>query len=168
VVYVDIDSVAVAHSQQLLAGNDLATAIQEDVRHPEAILAHPRTRELLDFEQPVGLLLVALLHYVPDDADPYAIVARLCAALCPGSYVAIAHGTSDHGPAGMSEVQKLSRRTSTPTTPRTRADVERFFTGLDLVDPGLVWAPQWRPDLPDDVAERPERSSNYVGVGRKP
>jgi SAM-dependent methyltransferase len=168
VVYVDIDSVAVAHSQQILAGNDLATAIQEDVRHPEAILAHPRTQELLRFDQPVGLLLVALLHYVPDDADPYAIVARLVAALGPGSYVAISHGTADHGPAELGDVQRLSRQTATPTTARPRAAVERFFTGLELVEPGLVWAPQWRPDSPDDMAEHPERSSNYVGVGRKP
>lgn len=168
VVYVDIDPVAVAHSEHILADNDLAAAIQEDFRHPRAILEHSRTRTLLDFDQPVGLLLVALLHYVPDEDDPYAILARVRDVLSPGSYVAIGHATADERPREVDEVQRMSRRTGTPLTARPRAVVERFFTGLDLLAPGLVWAPQWRPDAPDDVGDRPERSANYVGVGRVP
>jgi hypothetical protein len=166
VVYVDIDPVAVAHSQQILAGNDRAVAIQHDVRRPEAILADPQARALLDFDQPVGLLLVAILHYVADQDDPYAVVARLRDALCPGSYMAIAHGTEDEQePEETAEAQRLTRQTTTPMRLRSRAEIEPFFSGLKLVEPGLVWAPQWRPEFPDSV-EAPHRSVNYVGVGR--
>lgn len=166
-VYVDIDPVAVAHSELILAGNDRAAAIREDVRRPEAVLAHPQTRALLDFDQPVGLLLAAVLHYVPDGDDPHALVARLRQALCPGSYIAISHPTADSRPADAQEAVRMTRQTATTARPRSRAEVEQLFTGLELVEPGLVWAPLWRPELPDDdgVAE-PERSVNYVGVGR--
>lgn len=166
VVYVDIDPVAVAHSEQILAGNDRATVIREDLRRPEAILNHPRTRALLDFDQPVGLLLVAILHAIPDHEDPFGIMERLRAGLCPGSHVVIGHGTAESRPAEMGEVAQLTRQTTTPITLRPRSEVERFFAGLDLVEPGVVWAPLWRPESPDDVGEHPERASNLVGVGR--
>jgi SAM-dependent methyltransferase len=167
VVYVDIDPVAVAHSQLILADNDLATAIQMDARRPAEILDHPQTRELLDFDQPVGLLLVAVLHYVPDEDDPHAIVARLRRDLSPGSYVAIAHPTADSRPADARTAVRMTGQTATPARPRPRAEVERLFDGLELVEPGLVWAPLWRPE-PDDEVSEPERSVNYVGVGRVP
>jgi SAM-dependent methyltransferase len=166
VVYVDIDPVAAAHSQQLLAGNDRATAIERDVRDPQAILDDPQTRALLDLDQPVGLLMVAVLHYLPDADDPYAIVSRYRRALCPGSYVAIAHGTEDEQPAGTEEAQRLTRQTRTPLRLRGRAEIEPFFDGLELVEPGLVWAPLWRPDDPADLDEHPQRSVNYVGLAR--
>jgi hypothetical protein len=168
VLYVDIDPVAVAHSQQILADNDRAAAIQRDVRHVEAILSDPQTRSLLDLDQPVGLLMVAVLHYLPDADDPYAIVSRYRQALCPGSYVAIGHPTTDSRPAEAAQVVAMSRQTGTPATGRTRAEIERLFTGLKLLEPGLVWAPQWRPDAPEEVGDQPERSSNYVGVGLVP
>jgi SAM-dependent methyltransferase len=166
VVYVDVEPVAVAHSEQILAGNDGATVIQEDLRHPDAILDHPQAKALLDFDQPVGLLLVAILHAIPDQDDPAALVARLHQALCPGSYVAISHFTADSLPTEVDEVQRLTDRTTTPVTTRSRVRVERFFAGLELVEPGLVWASQWRPDHPQDL-DGPERASLYVGVGRK-
>src|SRR5262245_61809531 len=100
VVYVDIDPVAVAHSQAILTGNDRATAIQADARHPETILAHRRVRELLDFDQPVAVMLVAVLHLVRDD-DPAGIVAALTGAVVPGSYVAISHLTGESRPQDM-------------------------------------------------------------------
>jgi SAM-dependent methyltransferase len=167
VVYVDIDPIAVAHSEQILVGNDRATVIEEDLRHPEAILGHPRTRALLDIQQPIGLLLVSVLHAIPDSDDPVGLVRRLCAALQPGSYVAISHVTADSRPAEMSQAQQLSRQTTTPGTVRSKGQVEQFFSGLELVEPGVVWSPQWRPESPDDVGEHPERMGFYVGVGRK-
>jgi SAM-dependent methyltransferase len=167
VVYVDIDPVAAAHSEQILAGNDRAGIVQEDLRNPQAILNHPTTRELLDFDLPVGLLLVAILHALPDRDDPASIVAQLREALCPGSYLAIGHGTSDSRPQETGELARLTEQTTTPITFRTRPQIERFFVGLDLVEPGLVWAPLWRPESPGDVGEHPERASNLVGVGRK-
>jgi SAM-dependent methyltransferase len=167
VAYVDIDPVAVAHSRSILAGNDRVTVIQEDLRRPDAILAHPDVRALLDLTRPLGVLLVAVLHAIPDADDPSGIVARLREVLVPGSYLVIGHFTDDSQPNVVGEVERLARQTTTPVTPRTRAQVERFFAGFDLVDPGLVWVPQWRPDSPGDVPDRPELATNYVGVGRK-
>jgi SAM-dependent methyltransferase len=166
VVYVDIDPVAVAHSEQILAGNDQAGIVQQDLRDPQAILRHPTTRTLLDFDQPVALLLIAILHAIPDRDDPAGLVARLRDSLCPGSYLAIGHATDDSRPGETGELAQLTRQTTTPITFRSRSQIERFFTGLDLVAPGVVWAPLWHPESPDDVGEHPERSSNYVGVGR--
>jgi S-adenosyl methyltransferase len=168
VVYVDVDPVAVAHSRHILAGNERVVVIQEDLRRPEEILNHPETRRLLDVERPVALLLLAVLHFVTDDEHAYGLVRRLHGALAPGSYVALSHGTADSLPEEASRRWvELFRRTPTPGRPRTYAEVEPFFAGLDPVDPGLVWAPQWRPEHPDEVGERPERSATYVGVGRK-
>jgi S-adenosyl methyltransferase len=167
VVYVDIDPVAVAHSQYILAGNELATVVQEDLRHPDRILAHPEVRGLLDFGQPIALLLLAVLHFIQDADDPAGIVTRLRDALPPGSYLALSHGTAD----GMSEEAKrateLFSRSTTPPATRTHAEVERLFAGFELVEPGLVWAPQWHPEHPEEVGEHPEQALNYVGVGRK-
>ena len=166
VVYVDIDPVAVSHSRQILAGNDLTTVVQEDLRNAEAIIGHPDVRRLLDFDQPVALLLIAVLHVIPDRDDPHSVMARLRDALAPGSYLAIGHGTHDSRADQAHELSQLSKHTPTAMTTRPFADVERFFDGFTLVDPGLTWAPLWRPESPDDVPDRPENSGNYVGVGR--
>ena len=147
VVYVDIDPVAIAHSRLILAGNELATAIQEDVRHVAAILDHPDTRALLDLDQPLGLILAAILHAIPDDGEAYHTMDRL--------------------PVEAKAAEEVTRRTNTPGRIRSRAEVLRFFTGLDLVEPGLVWTPQWRPDRPEDVGAHPERLIAYAGVGHK-
>jgi hypothetical protein len=167
VVYVDADAVAVAHSRQLLAGNDGAVAIEEDVRQPEAILDHPQLRSTLDLRRPVALLLLAILHAVPDPADPAGLVARLRGGLPAGSYLVISHATHEGLPEVWARMTEVSKRTGRPLTPRGRHQVERFFDGFQLVEPGIVWAPQWHPESPDDVGDAPERSSNYVGVGRK-
>ncbi|MEU1606780.1 SAM-dependent methyltransferase [Micromonospora matsumotoense] len=167
VVYVDIDPVAVTHSTHILAGQPNAVALLEDLRHPEAILDHPEVRRLLDLDRPVGLLLVSVVHAVPDQDDPYGLIRRLWTALAPGSCVAISHVTTDSRPDEMGEGARLSGRTNTPVTARTRAQVEDFFAGLDLVEPGVVWSPLWRPESSADVGEHPERMSFYVGVGRR-
>jgi SAM-dependent methyltransferase len=168
VVYVDIDPIAVSHSRQILVDNDHATVIQEDLRNAEAILDHPETRKMLDFTQPVALLLVAVLHVIPDSDDPHAIVARLRDRLAPGSYLVIGHGTADSRPLEGKELEHLSRQTPTALSGRPLYEVERFFKGFTLVEPGVVWAPLWRPESPDEVPDNPADSSNYAGVGRKP
>lgn len=167
VVYADHDPVAVAHSRHILAGNPHVAVIQEDLRRPEAILAHPDLTRLLDLTRPVALLLNAVLHFVADEQDPYRIVARLRDALAPGSYLVLSHGTADGMPPEASERWiELFKRTPSPARPRTYAEVRPFFDGFELLPPGLVWAPQWRPEHPDEVGEHPERSATYVGVGR--
>jgi len=166
VVYVDIDPVAVSHGRQLLAGDPHTAVIQEDARNASAIINHPDVRSLLDFDRPVAVLMVALLHVIPDSDDPYGMVATLRSVMAPGSYLVIAHGTGD-GRKDVDRLVEISRETPTAMTLRDRAGVLRFFDGFDLVEPGLVWAPEWRPESPDDVPAEPARaSSNYVGVGR--
>ncbi|MFJ1461712.1 SAM-dependent methyltransferase [Nocardia sp. N2S4-5] len=167
VVYVDIDPVAVAHSQAILAGNERASVVRADMADPETILADPEVTRLLDFAQPVAVLLLGVLHFVPDDADPGGCVARLQEAVAPGSYIAITHATADGQPAEVLEAQKLSGRTSTEIVLRGKDEIAAFFGDWPLLEPGLVHLPLWRPENPADVGERPEMSGAYGGLARK-
>jgi hypothetical protein len=166
VVYVDNESVAVAHSSMILKDNDFATVVNADVRDPAAILEHPDTRRLLDFERPVAVIMCTILHFIADADDPLGIVRTYRDALSSGSCLAISHGTTDNRP-DLAAFGDAYRDTPNPVTLRPRAAVERFFDGFDLVEPGLVFTPQWRPESPDDVGTEPERSGVYAGVGRK-
>ncbi|WP_460695666.1 SAM-dependent methyltransferase [Nocardia thraciensis] len=167
VVYADIDPVAVAHSQAILADNKYASVIQADVADPEAILADPETTRLLDFDRPIAVLLLGVLHFVPDEADPAARVARLQDAVVPGSYLAITHATADGQPAEVLEAQKLSGRTSTEIVLRSRDEIAAYFGDWELLDPGLVHLPLWRPENPADVGSQPELSGAYGGLALK-
>ncbi|MGV9680553.1 SAM-dependent methyltransferase [Nocardia sp. NPDC003482] len=168
VVYVDIDPVAVAHSRAILDGNDNAIVVQADVAEPEAILADPAVTGLLDLNRPVAVLLLGVLHFVPDEADPGAGVRRLQERVVSGSYLAITHATSDGQPAEVLEAQKLSGRTSTEIVLRSKDEIAAYFHDWPLIEPGLVPLPLWRPENPGDVGERPEASGAYGGVARKP
>jgi hypothetical protein len=167
VVYVDVDPIAVAHGRQLLAGHERALCLQADFRRPAEILADPSVRGMLALDEPVAVLLVAVLHAVPDADDPFRTVADLRDALPPGSHLVVAHGTADSRPDTSDELVRVSKRTTTPLTPRPRPEVLRFFDGWELVEPGLVWAPAWRPD-DDPIPGDPAASGNLAGVGRKP
>ena len=167
VVYVDIDPVAVAHSRALLADNDRADVVQADLRDPDGILDSPQVQNLLDLDQSVGLLMVAILHVIPDADDPAGLVARFRDAVGPGSYLAIGHATGDSRPTDAAKMQEISRRLPTPVTLRSHQQISRFFDGFDLVEPGLVWVPSWRPDPGDQPDPNPAWSVNYGGVGRK-
>jgi hypothetical protein len=172
VVYVDNDAMVVTHSQALLAG-DNTVAVQADLREPEAILAHPEVRELIDLDRPVALLLMAILHFIPDEQDPYGIVARFRDGLPAGSYLAISHGTRDipvrpdMSAEQMAEmgakVEQLYQLTTGSLVTRTKAEVERFFAGLELLEPGLVEIQRWRPDGHDPLLP----GGFYGGVGRR-
>ena len=168
VVYVDIEPVAVAQSQAILAGNDQAAVLQADVADPDRILGDPELHRLLDLRQPVAVLMVAVLPFISDASDPYRIVARFRDALSSGSYLVISHGTSDVQPEGFAMLTERYRATGTSLTMRTRQQVQQFFTGFELVDPGLVFIQQWRPDPPDENEEHRGWSGIYGGVGRKP
>ncbi|HTW00148.1 MAG TPA: SAM-dependent methyltransferase [Streptosporangiaceae bacterium] len=168
VVYADVDPVAVAHSRAILAQNRDAAVIQADLREPGRILAHETTRQLIDFEQPVGLLLAMVLHFVADADDPWRVVASLRDALAPGSYLVIGHITNESKPALAEAVETVyNRSVSTDVHVRSRAQIQRFFDGFDLADPGLVYIPLWRPDSPADVPSDPSKFWVLVGVGRK-
>src|SRR6266542_3920543 len=168
VVYVDYDPVVVMHARALLATTDKVTVVQGDLRRPDEILAHPATRKLIDFEQPMAVLLVAILHFVPDEEDPAGIVARLRDAMAPGSYLVVSHTANESPDEVMAAAQQGFRLAGAPLTPRTRAEISRLLEGFDLVDPGLVEVSQWRPDAPE--APTPSGSPwTIVGaVARKP
>lgn len=167
VVYVDIDPVAVTHSAALLAGNPNATVIQADARQPDQIIGHPEVRRLLDFRRPLGVLLVAFLHFVPDDEEAIQIVRRLTDAVAPGSYVAISHAIHTYAPDVEGRGVAVYNRSNTPIMMRSPERVRRFYEPLDLVEPGLVLIPLWRPESPDDVfLHEPRRSGMLAGVGR--
>jgi SAM-dependent methyltransferase len=167
VVYVDNEEVAVLHTRAILDGNPNATAIQADLRRPGEILASPALRNLLDLEQPVALLLAAVLHFFPDSAAPAALVAELRRALAPGSFVVISHGTTDGQAAHVAAAMGHYNQTTASFQPRGYTDVVAYFDGLDLVDPGLVPVPMWRPDLGTDAPGIPQQIAAYGGVGRK-
>jgi hypothetical protein len=168
VVYVDLDPVAVAHSQQILAGNPNATVIQEDLRRPDRILGHADVRRLIDFSQPVAVMLAAVLHFVSAEDDPAAIVATLRAATAPGSYLVMSHGSAESRPQEAAGGTAVYQRTASPLTLRDRSELRALFTGYELVEPGVVWVPQWHPDSPDEVGEHPELTAIIGGVGRRP
>jgi SAM-dependent methyltransferase len=166
VVYVDNDPSAVAHSSMLLSGDQDTGVIMEDLRNPEAVLGHPTVRGLIDLSRPVGLLMVTVLHFVPDSDDPVGVVGRYRDALSPGSFLVVSHATHEAQPDNAAAVEKLyqsSARSGAYT--RSQEEIARFFAGFDLVEPGLVYLPLWRPDSPEPP-EHPERAWFYAGVGR--
>ena len=167
VVYVDYDPLVLAHGRALLADNDNTTVITADLRRPDEILDNPDLRGLIDLTQPVAVLLVAVLHLLPDDEKPAAIVAHLRDALAPGGYLAVTHVTSDARPDLAAKVaEEFARlRITTPLIPRTRHQIGRFFDGFDLIEPGLVFPTQW---VPERLGDDPGAQWMYAGVGRKP
>lgn len=168
VMYVDHDPVAVAHSEAVLRDNEDADVIAADLLKPQEILASPQVRRLIDLNRPVALLLVAILHFVEDADDPYGAVAELRDALAPGSLLVVTHASYEGIPlpeeraAGAVDVYKDIRN---PLIMRSRDEIARFFEGYDMVEPGLVPMPIWRPDTaPED--EDPYSFSGFAGVGR--
>ncbi|MGH3167264.1 MAG: SAM-dependent methyltransferase [Trebonia sp.] len=167
VVYVDSDDVAVGHSELMLDGNPDATVIRADLRDPASVLGNAETRRLIDFTQPVGLLLVAVLHLVPDSDHPEDLVTALRAAIAPGSYLVITHACRDTRPEVTAAFQSVyNSKIAGQAAIRTHEQITRFFDGFTLVEPGLVWVSEWRPDSPGDVPEDPAKLWMKAGVGR--
>jgi len=173
IVYVDNDPVAVRYSRELLAEEGAGArgvgVIEADLRDPAAILGHPTARRLLALRRPIGLLLVAVLHFVLDDDEARRAVGAFREALAPGSYIVLSHGTLDGLPADtIARFEAIYRRSSNPTIARSRARIEALFEGLDIVEPGVVPTPLWRPDATrDPLADQPVRAGILAGVGRK-
>jgi hypothetical protein len=168
VVYSDYDPIVVAHGQMLLDGVGAATFIEGDVRRLDEILANAQLRSLINFAEPVAILLVAVLNFVPDEADPAGIVARLREVMAPGSYLVISHGASEERPATARDVANLYREATAQAVLRTRTEILPFFAGFSLVEPGLVYAAQWRPDVRDPAGglPAPGTAMTLTGVGR--
>ncbi|MFX0581354.1 SAM-dependent methyltransferase [Nocardia nepalensis] len=168
VLYADIDPIAVAHARAILQDNDNAAAIEADLRDPDELLASVRGTGLIDFDQPVGVLLVAVLHLLSDEEKPVAKVSALQAAVPAGSYVAISHLTSEHRPE---DADKLGHNAAEVTRVgihfRSKDAIAAMFEGWELVEPGVVELPGWRPESERDQHEAPGRSLGLAGVGRK-
>ncbi|MBP2474278.1 SAM-dependent methyltransferase [Crossiella equi] len=167
VVYVDNEPVAIAHSELMLKDNDRAVILHADVRDPDWILGSPQTRELIDFREPVGLLMVALLHFVPPEDQPEAFLRRYRDALAPGSFFALSQGTEERQPPEVHKIKALYNNSPNKVTTRTSAEITAFLGDFEVLEPGLVFTPEWRPEVPSDVPEQPELAGFYAIVGRK-
>ncbi len=167
VVYVDSDAVAVTHGKAMLANDPRATIIRADILEHESILAHPDVVALLDFDRPLGLLLVATLPLIVDDEDASRVVRTFGEVLVPGSLMAISHSAAEATIPGIEKLQELFGQASAAVS-RYGDQILRYFDGFELVEPGLVPTPQWRPESPDDLlVSEPERVYFVAGVGRK-
>jgi trans-aconitate methyltransferase len=165
VLYVDYDPVVIAHAQAMLADNATAVAINRDLRRPQEIIGHPALQALINLDQPVAVLLIAVMNFVTGPDDPYGIVDRLKEVMAPGSYLAISHVSADevsHELAG--SVREIYHGAAAPVVLRTRAEVTRFFDGLDVLPPGVVNGAAWRAGWAEADSGR---AIFYGGLARK-
>jgi O-methyltransferase involved in polyketide biosynthesis len=166
VVYADHDPVVATHARALLQEHSPGVlAVEADVRAPETITGNPDVRRLIDFSQPVALLMLAVLHFLPDADQPYEIVSYLKETLAPGSYLVLSHVTDEHvPPADSIRAQQVYEAASAPVSPRSRADVTRFFDALELTAPGVVDVRHW----PRQSGSPNTPLTFYGGAARKP
>jgi hypothetical protein len=174
IVYVDNDPIVLAHARALLTSSPEGKTnyIDADLRDTDKILASPQLRATLDLSQPIGLLLIAILHFIGDADDPHGIVEQLLGALPSGSYLAVSHLTGDFDPQAWEGVIAVYRRSGVTMQVRSLQEIQRFFDGLDLVAPGVVSLPHWRPDPSPSVTSEAGQPSDtavsvYGGVARK-
>lgn len=173
VVYIDHDPLVVIHGKALLATDPGHTAVvAADLRDPWSILAHRETKRLLNFSRPVAALFVAVLHFLPDDARPYDLVRIYRDALPTRSFVAISHVDNEAAPHRAAQLEEVYAATSAPGQTRNRTEITRFFDGMELVEPGVTYVSDWRPDLGTDectgpeVLYPPDKAWVLAGVGR--
>ncbi|HEX8864227.1 MAG TPA: SAM-dependent methyltransferase [Lentzea sp.] len=170
IVYVDRDPVAVAHSELILAGEDQVGVVQADLRDPDSILESAEVRRLLDFDQPIGLLMLFVVHWVPNEDDPWSLLKRYREMLASGSYFAMTHYGSDYANEGVrAAAVSVNRAGGDQLVERTGVEIASMFGDFELVEPGLVGFGEWRPRGPADISEDPEVNKlAYAGVARKP
>ncbi|MGI5155306.1 SAM-dependent methyltransferase [Microbispora sp. CA-102843] len=174
VVYVDSDPVVCAHGRALLADPERVAMIQADARRPAEVLRDPQVRELIDFERPVAVLMMFLVHLVPDEDDPQGFVAAYREALAPGSYLALSHVCADTAPERMGRITEFYRQANAPFVPRSRTEIARFFGDFELIPPGLasgagpenVWP--FGDEETSMFADEETARMGCAGVGRKP
>ena len=169
VVYVDNEPVAVSHSRRMLADNPKAIIIDADLRDTRAVLGHPQTQRMLDFTKPIGLLMVAIFHFIPDRDRPSEIVARYRKAMRGGGFLAMSHFTGDdQAVRWASNGSQWYQQTANPLVMRTKAEFEALLTGVELVPPGVTWVQQWRADGSEPELAVPSESAIYAAVGVLP
>jgi hypothetical protein len=169
VIYVDDDPVVISHGRAILARDDLTAVVEGDILHPEDLVCDPTVRRTIDLDQPVAILVCGALHFIPNADDPYKRIAWLRDAIAPGSHLAVSHAVFEGERPDKSPVGDIYRSILGGTEivgPRPPDEVERFFDGFELVDPGLVLIRQWRPDNPLS-AQAAGKIRKLGGVGRK-
>jgi len=166
VVYVDVEPVAVAHTELMLADNENADVIQGNLLEPDTLLSSAPARRLLNLDEPIAVLMAAVLHFLDDTTEPHAAVAHYVEAMAPGSYLVLSHIAAEDTDE-QAQARSLYQKNAVPILGRTREQLAAFFTGTEILAPGIVWTPQWHPENYDAVAE-PEQSKGYAAVGRKP
>lgn len=167
VVYVDEDPVVAAHGRALLAEDGSTAIIEQDLRDPDTILGHPDFQRLIDLNEPVAVLFVAVLHFISDAAQAKAIIQRFREVMAPGSYLVIAHGTRAAGTAAVSKMTETYDSATEQVTLRDPEEIEAFFDGFDLVEPGAVHLPWWHPEIEPRPEPNPTRW-HFGGVARRP
>jgi S-adenosyl methyltransferase len=174
VVYVDLDPMVQVYARELLTEDGQTAVIQADLRDPAAVLSNPRLLGLIDLSKPVGLLMTAVMQFVADESDPWGLVRDYVRATAPGSYLALSHITGDKMPAHSVQTGvAVYTRASQSAHPRTRAEIQRFFDGLELVapydgaEPGLANVGQWGAEDPE-AANSDGAHAFYCGVARRP
>jgi hypothetical protein len=166
VVYVDIDPIVLAHGRALLASNDTTIVIQADAADPQSILDDPSTRELIDFDKPFAVLMSGILHHLPDAKDPVGVARAFSEAMPSGSYLLASNFLDDDDPQAKEAERGITGNFGTGRF-RTWEEQRPFFAGLELVEPGMVYANDWRPDGHTDT-DSPWHTFYCAGVGRKP
>ena len=145
IVYVDLDPMVLTYAPELLTDDGTTAVVQADLRDPDSVLNAADVRRLIDFSQPVGVLFVAVLHFIPAEDDPYGSVRAFCAQMAPGSFLAVSHISSDGtAPAVMATIRDAYRTASAPAVFRSLAEIEGFFAGLEIAHPGIVEVSAWR------------------------
>jgi hypothetical protein len=167
VVYVDHDAVVLAHAREMLDGVENTAIVGHDLREPFAIIGDPEVRDLLDFGQPVALLLVLVLHFISDDEQPRELIRTLMEPMASGSHLVISHATADNLKQ-LDDVTQVYEKATSKLSNRTHAEVAALFEGLELLEPGIVGLPDWRPDPDTEMADNAGGSMFWCGVARKP
>lgn len=166
VVYVDFDPVAVAHARTMLRDNLSATIVEADLRDAAKVINAPETARLLDFSQPIAVFMIGVLPYLLEPEEPGDVIAEYRQLIAPGSLIALTHLTKDVEPELVDKLITLAELTETPIVPRSKKDIEEFVEGLELLDPGLVLAAQWRADGEVPGASAAADAASYGTVGR--
>lgn len=168
-IYVDFDPIAVIHSNSILNGDPNTAVIEENFLNAETLFNKIKQTSLIDMNKPVGVLLISVMHFVPDDEIAYGLIRSLHSFIAPGSFVAISHYCLDHVPQStIEQIEKINKFSSSSNKARNKNEIERFFDGFTLIEPGIVCVPRWQPEADDELlANEPERSMSYCGLGMK-